>query len=670
MKIRTALADGLDRIRTSQTFALVAIAAVVGLATGMGVWFFKRIIDAVQFVMTQGFGPFEPGFGKWIIIFIPVVGGIIVGLTSHYLIGEERLHGVAGVMELVALAGGRLRYKSAPVKAIASAIAIGTGAPVGPEDPSVQIGANIGSMVAQLLRLSDERIRMLVAAGSAAAIAAAFNAPIAGVFFALELILGEIDGNALGMMLVASVASSAFTQAVSGPEPAFHVPTYAFKSAWEFPLYLGLGLLAGPISAAYIRLLYTMQDFFHGIELPAWLKTAATGLIIGIVGLFLPKVLGIGYDTIQEILNKNDFAIWLLLALLFVKLILTPLSIGGGFLGGVFAPSLYLGAALGGAYGIVVATLFPGLGISPAAFALVGMAAVLAGSVHAPLTATILLFEMTNDYRIILPVMLAAAVSLLLSQRIQRDSIYLTGLARLGIQLDRGRDVQILQGITVGEAMHTNTDTLSESQTLEQAADRLAHTHHHGMPVVNAAGHLVGILTVQDIDKVEAAKRGFTTVGEACTHEMLVTYPNETLSDALLRMSHRDVGRLPVVEQNNPRKLVGVLRRADVIHAYEIALTRRTTQRHRARRVRLDAFTPAQVNVSDVAIEVGAPCAGKKMLEVPWPHESLIASVRRGSQVFIPHGDTVLKPGDILVLVAEGQAREDALQLCRKPDDR
>jgi CIC family chloride channel protein len=243
-------------------------------------------------------------------------------------------------------------------------------------------------------------------------------------------------------------------------------------------------------------------------------------------------------------------------------------------------------------------------------------------------------------------------------------------LARLGIQLDRGRDVQVLQGITVGEAMRTNTDTLPESATLEEAAAILEHTHHHGLPVVNAAGNLVGVLTVQDIDKVEEATRGIKTVGEACTHEMLVTYPSETLSDALLRMSHRDVGRLPVVDRNNPRKLMGVLRRSDVIHAYEIALTRRTTQRHRAREVRLDAFTPAQVNVSDVIIEIGAPCAGKRMKEIPWPHDSLIASLRRGSQVFIPHGDTILKPGDILVVVAEGKAREGVLQLCHKPDDR
>ncbi len=664
MALREKFLNWMDRVPTSQTLWLGTISVCVGLTTGLGVWLFKRSIDVVQFIMTGGFNYIEPVAGKWSIVLVPAVGGVIVGLISYYFVQEERHHGVAGIMESVALAGGRLRYKQVPVKAAISAISIGAGASVGPEDPSVQIGANLGSMFAQMLRMSDERIRTLVAAGSAAAIAAAFNAPIAGVFFALELILGEISENALGMILIAAVASSLFTQAVSGPEPAFHIPTYAFNSFWELPLYLALGLLAGPVSAVYTRLLYFLQDLFHHWQIPSWVKAASGGLILGVVGIFLPQVLGVGYGTIQEILNKNDLTFWLLLALLIAKLILTPLSLGSGFKGGVFAPSLYLGAALGGAFGLAASALFPSLDINPSAFALVGMAAVLAGTVHAPLTATILLFEMTNDYRIILPVMFAVAVSLIISQRIQRDSIYLTGLARHGIRLDRGRDIEVLQTITVGEAMQTDTLTLPESTNLTEAAEILARTRHHGLPVVDEIDNLTGILTVQDIESVDETRREATTVGQACTHELLVAYPGESLSSALQRMGHSDVGRLPVVDRNYPRKLLGMLRRADVIRAYDIALTRRTTQRHQAGEIRLDAITPEQVNVSDVMVERGATCAGKKMSEISWPHDSLIATVRRGNQVFIPHGDTLIKPGDILVVVAEGQDREEVLRLC------
>ena len=662
--IKEKIQSWLDRVPTSQTLSLGIVAVAVGVITGMGVWLFKRMIDIVQLGMTKGFGLFESKLGIVVIVLIPVVGGIIVALISRYFIGAEQVHGVAGIMESVALAGGRLRYKTAPAKIVASAISIGVGASVGPEDPSVQIGANLGSWIGQFLHSSDERLRVLVAAGSAAAIAAAFNAPIAGVFFALELILGEINGNALGMLLVASVASSVVTQALSGPEPAFHVPAYAFHSVLELPLYIGLGLLAGPTSALYVRSLYFFKDAFHNLHLPDWTKLAITGLILGIVGIYLPQVLGVGYGTIQDILNAPNLALGLLLALLIAKIILTPVSLGGGFMGGVFAPSLYLGATLGGAFGLIAAHLFPGLNISPSAFALVGMAAVLAGAVHAPLTATILLFEMTNDYRIILPVMLAVAVSLILSQRIQRDSIYITGLVRLGIRLDRGRDVLVLQAITVGEAMHLNTETLRESLPLMEAARLLAQTRHHGMPVVNDNGNLVGILTIQDIDKVEESKRENTIVGQACTHELLVAYPNESLNDALLRMGSHDVGRLPVVDRNHPRKLVGILRRTDVIRAYEIALTRRATQRHKAEQIRLDAVTPENVDVRDITVDANALCANKQMSEIPWPHDSLIATVRRGNKVFIPHGDTVIMSGDILVVVAEGQGLEDVVRLC------
>ncbi len=664
--MKANLANLWERLARSQTLTSGAIAVVVGLSAGVGVWLFKQAIALVQWGLAGSLGQAARAYGGWLLVLAPALGGLLVGLISQYLIGEERLHGVAGIMEAVALAGGRLRYRRVPLKAAASAISIGAGAAVGPEDPSVQIGANLGSMFGQLWRLSDERVRTLVAAGAAAAIAAAFNAPIAGVFFALELILGEIGGDAMGILLVASVSSAVVTQAVSGPEPAFHVPAYAFGSAWELPLYLGLGLLAGPVAALYVRLLYLMQDLFRAVRLPRWAKTAAAGLVVGLVGLALPQVLGVGYQTIAEILNQNSFSIWLLLALMLGKLALTPLSIGGGFAGGVFAPSLYIGAALGGAYGLAMAALFPGLGLNPATFALAGMAAVLAGAVHAPLTAVLLLFEMTNDYHLILPLMFAVAVSLILSRRLQRDSVYAMGLARHGIRLERGRDVEVMEGLRVGEVMFADAHSLPEDASLLEAAETLASLRRHGLPVTGASGELVGILTLQDIDQVDPAQRGVTRVGAACTRDLLVAYPDETLGEALLNMSHRDLGRLPVVDRANPRKLLGVLRRADIIRAYELALTRRANRRHQAHQTRLDALTHEQVTVVDVAVDPAAACVGKKMSEIAWPAESLIASVQRGREVFIPHGDTVIEAGDTLVVVASQEAGAIVARLCGK----
>jgi chloride channel protein, CIC family len=646
----------LEQISNSQTLLLGGSAVFVGLATGAGVWLFKWLIQLVS-------GLVYGAISGWMVALIPMIGGILVGLIALYFVGEEKLHGTAGIMQSVALAGGRLPYRKAPVNTVAAILSIASGASVGPEDPAVQIGANLGSILGQNLRLSDERIRTLVAAGAAGAIAAAFNAPIAGVFFALEIVLGEISGGSLGMILVAAVTSSVFTQAVSGSSPAFQVPAYTFSSAWELPLYIGLGLVAGPISALYVYLLYKVKDIFGLIKIALPVKTALAGLMVGVVGLYLPQVLGVGYAAIGEVLN-NNLGLWMLVALLIAKLVLTPVSLGGGFFGGVFAPALFIGAMLGGAFGSVSAQFFPGLGMDPSAFALVGMAAVLAGSVHAPLTAVILLFEMTGDYRIILPLMLAVAISLLISQRIRKDSVYALGLARQGIRLERGRDVEVMSAITVGEAMQAGEEALPESMNLSDAAEALALSRHHGLPVVNSEGLLSGILTVQDIDRATG-----DTVGDACTREVEVAFPEETLNMALRRMSQRDVGRLPVVARANPRKLLGVLRRADVIHAYDLALTRRVSQRHREHAVRLGALTPQRVDVSDVVLETGTQADGKAIKEIPLPRGCLIASVRRGSQVFIPHGETVLYAGDVLVVVAEGAALEEVVRLCHQPDD-
>jgi CIC family chloride channel protein len=311
----------LKRLQPSESVVLGALAIVVGITSGAGVWLFKWLIDQVEQLTFGQLGAALEHLGGWTMLLLPILGGLIVGLLLHFFIGEERHHGVAWVMEAVALAGGRLRYKRIPLKTVAAAISIGSGASVSPEDPSVQLGSNIGSMLGQLLRLSDERMRALVAAGAASGIAAAFNAPIAGVFFALEIILGEITGSALGVVVLSGVISAVFTQAVSGPEPAFHIPAYAFNSAWELPLYLGLGLLAGPIAALYVKFLFVTPDVYQRwFKAPRWLRPVSAGLMVGVVGIFLPQIFGVGYETIGGILQCENLGISLLLGLLIAKL--------------------------------------------------------------------------------------------------------------------------------------------------------------------------------------------------------------------------------------------------------------------------------------------------------------------------------------------------------------
>ena len=654
----------LDQAALPESVQIGAAAVVVGLLGGAGVWLFKQLISLVQQLAGALGGTLQP-LGGWTAALLPALGGLVVGLVAVRFIGRERYHGLSAIIEACALAGGRLPFRKAPVRVVAAAISIGAGASVGPEDPSVQVGANLGSLVGQALRFSEEHTRALVAGGAAAGIAAAFNAPIAGVFFALEVLLGELSGSSFAFAAIASVISAIFTQAVSGTQPAFSVPPYSLNSIAELPLYLVLGLLSGPLAAAYIRLIYLARASFHALALPEWAKPALAGLVVGLVGIFLPQVLGVGYGTIADILSGGShITILMLLALLVAKLVLTPLSIGGGFVGGVFAPSLFLGASLGGAFGLALNGLFPGLGASPTAYAMVGMAAVLAGTVHAPLTAVLLLFEMTQDYRIILPLMFAVAVSLVVSRRLQKDSVYLLPLVQNGIRLESGRDVEVLEGLSVSEVMTRDWPVLSEGDSAMTAMDQFGRTRSHGLPVLDRRGELVGMLTLQDLEKVVTEEGKQKTAGELCTRDLLTVFPDESIGTALRRMGGRDIGRLPVVNRANPRQLVGLLRRSDVIRAYDVALARHAAMRHRTAQARLGILSG--VAVHELQVQAGSPCAGKHIGEVSWPRDCVISTIRRGQAVLLPHGDTLLQASDVLVVVTEGSGLEEARALCQK----
>lgn len=651
--------------QTRATLMHAGLAIAIGLASGLGVYFFKFLINFFnRLFFTDIYQVILPRI-SWGICVLPVLGGLLVGLLRRYWIGEEKHHGIAGIMEATALAGGRLRYYRIPAKTVVSALSIGSGASVGPEDPSVQIGASLGSMVGQKFKLSDDTTRSFVAAGAAAGIAAAFNAPIAGVFFALEVILGQIGVSSMGAIVISAVSSAAITQALSGSQPAFIVPEYAINSAWELPLYFGLGLLAGPLAAAYVRLIYTVQDSFQSWKVPGWLKPAAAGLAIGITGIFLPQVFGAGYETIERILSGENPGILLLLVLVAAKLILTSISIGGGFMGGIFAPSLFLGALLGAAYGTITEALFPGLGLSTVAFAMVGIAAVLAGTIHAPITAIILLFEMSNDYRIILPLMLAVIVSLLISQIFQRESIFTLGLMRKGINLNRRRDMDILQAITVSEVMQPPPPILLETDSLERAKAVFDESKHYALPVLNVLGELCGILTVLDWEQAHEREIQVDVIFEIFTRDPITVFPDETVDQALLKMSPKDLGRLPVVSRETPTEIVGWLRRNDIIRAYDIAVTRRAALRHSVNQIRLAAFNPEQVNVTEVTVQPNSLLANHLVYEIKFPKESMIATVKRGRKTIIPRGDTLIRPGDVLVIVAEGEAKSIIENLCK-----
>ena len=651
--MRNHLDAFLDRLpfHNERYYEVIAV-LVVGLGGGGLVLLFKAAIRWVQNLFFTDLYSLLQTWGAWTIMLLPLLGGLMVGLLRQNFVKQERHHGVAGIMEAVALAGGRLRYKRIPLKSLTAVLSIGSGASVGPEDPSVQIGANVGAFVAQKLRTSEENARMFVAMGAASGIAAAFNAPIAGVFFAIELVLGEFTTTSFGMIVFGSVISSVLTRAIVGPSPAFAVPAYTLHSPVELIFYLILGLLAAFISVAYIKGIYWAHDWFHHSHLPIWVRPVLIGALIGVVGIWFPQIFGDSYEAIDDILFGRELVVWIMLVLLVLKIFATALSLGAGFMGGVFAPSLFLGAALGGSFGVLADKLFPSLQIVPSAFALVGMAAVLAGTVRAPVTAIMLLFEMTNDYRIILPLMFAVAVSVFFSQWLHRESVYELSLVRKGIHLQRGRDVDVLETLTVAEMMKPAPAIVQTDAPLQAASDLLLHERVHGLPVINSTGVLCGVITVEDITRAieQRPENASKPVEQFCTQKLIMAHPDETVNQVLRNMNRYDIGRMPVVEETNPTRMIGWINRVDLIRAYDVALAKRTATRHTLSQVRLGAVSDAEVFEFEVAPD--SPVDGKLLSEVTWPKGSLVASIQRGRKLIIPHGDTQLASGDHLAVVA------------------
>ena len=658
------LADWLDQSGASETGVLVTMALVVGLGTGLGAVGFIWLIRQFHLVFSAAGDWGIQALAWWAIALVPMVGGLIGGPFIVRFAREAKGHGVPEVMTAIALRGGRIRPRVVVVKALASAICIGSGGSAGREGPIVQIGAAFGSTVGQIFRLSDDRIRNLVACGAAAGIAATFNAPIAGAIFALEVILGEFTTRYFASVVLSSVAASIVSRSLLGSNPAFIVPAYSLVSAREVGLYAILGILAALIAILFVRVLYWFEDLFDSSTLPEMLRPAVGMLLVGVLGLAYPQVLGSGLEFIGETLVQNQ-GFTLLLVLSFAKILATSFTLGAGNSGGVFAPALFIGAMLGGAFGDIVHSWWPALTGPAGAYALVGMAAVFAGAARAPITAVLIVFEMSNDYRLILPLMMATVISTLLAEHLFRESIYTLKLTRRGIRLERGHDIDVMQGILVGEAMTRDIDTVDADLPLPDLERTFVETHHHGFPVLGSDGGLSGVVTLQDLER--AKERGSIEtlrVRDIATANLLVAYPDEPLWAALKRLGTRDIGRLPVVSRNNPRQLLGIIRRNDIVRAYNLAIARRAEMQERRQRLQLGKLT----NTEFVELEIipHSPLIGLKVRDLKLPRESLVVSIRRGRNVIIPHGDTVLQEGDHVVVLAEANYVADIKSLFRR----
>ncbi|MGC8958731.1 MAG: chloride channel protein [Chloroflexia bacterium] len=615
--------------------------------TGRGFTIVLRLATGAQWTVPLG----SDGIWAYLLVLgIPALGLCLAAGLMRLLAGDAPGHGVAGIMEAMALRGGRLRVRPALARVLASILTIASGGSVGPEDPNVQIGATVGSWLGQRLHLSTERVQTLVACGAASGIAAAFNAPVAGVFFAQEIILGEFTVGGLSMVVISTVSASVISRILRGESPAFLIPEYSLRSPWEVFLYLALGLLAALASVFYVRILLAIEEMLSRWKSPFLLRAALGGLAVGAVGLAFPQLFGVGYETMDALLRGEEVATGVLLALLLLKPLLTATTLGSGGSGGVFAPSLFIGSMLGGAFGQVVQRLFPQVTAPAPAYALVGMGAVLAGAVHCPITAIFLLFEMTRDYHIILPIMLCAVVSTLVSRRLAPGSVYTGRLAQRGIYLHLGRDLNVMEMVTVEEAMSRDFDTARPEMTLEELGRLFEQSAHHGFPVVDREGRLRGIVTLTDYHRALEEGKG-RTVADICTADPLTLFPDQSLHEAMCLFSARDVGRIPVVSREDPRRIVGLLRRYDLIRAYNKGLARRAEMERRMQEMRLASHRGGELLTLE--LPAGAAAIGYAVRDLHLPLGTIIVAIQRGGRALIPRGNTSLQAGDSLILMVD-----------------
>ena len=657
----------LDRWQPPETGVLIVTALIVGLGGGLGAVAFRWLINSFRHFFFDVMRDWLWFMGPAYVVVVPALGGLIVGLLVYFFAREAKGHGVPEVMEAIAIRGGRIRPVVVVVKSLASSVCIGSGGSVGREGPIVQIGSALGSTVGQLLRLSDERVRNLVACGAAAGIAATFNAPIAGVIFALEVILGEFSVAYFSTVVISSVTASVVGRIAFGNVPAFVIPEYSLVSPWELLLYVLMGGLAGLVALLFVRVLYWSEDLFDDWRFPEYVKPAAGGLLVGVIGFYFPQVFGVGYPAIGDAL-LGRMALGIMGLLILLKILATSLTIGSGGSGGVFAPSLFIGAMAGGVFGTVAHRILPGITAAPGAYALVGMAAVFAGAAHAPITAIIILFEMTNDYRIILPLMLATVVSTLLAQRLYPESIYTLKLSRRGVRLEHGRDIDVMQGVLVGEAMTTHVETVDADLALPELDLAFRETHHHGFPVLDASGELFGVVTIQDLERAkERESINGLLVRDVATRRVLVAYPDEPVWAALKRLGTRDVGRLPVVDRQNPKRLVGAIRRHDIVRAYQVGIGRKLDMQARTDQLRLGKLTGTEL--VDVEVLPASPVVHRPVKELKLPDDCVLVSVLRDNRVIIPHGDTRLMPGDRLTALVGLGCMPDFQRILRDAPD-
>ena len=552
----------------SETHFLIILAVIIGLGGGLGAVGFRWLIGAFrELFLVKGAALLGH---RYLLPLIPAAGGLLVGILVLRWAREARGHGVPEVMAAVATEDGRIRPRVAIIKSLASALCIGSGGSVGREGPIVQIGSALGSTIGQLFGLNDQRLKILVGCGAAAGIAATFNAPIAGVIFALEVILGDFTITAFSPIIISSVLATALARSVLGNEPAFIVPMYQTFSPYELGYYAILAVLGGAAAVGFTRILYWMEDRFDDWTISEYAKPVIGGLLVGGIGIYFPQVFGVGYEAITDVVH-NRTGLGLILILFVAKFLATSFTLGSGGSGGIFAPSLFLGATLGGIFGNAVHALTPGVATEPGAYALVGMAVFVAGTTHAPLTAMLILFELTDDYKIILPLMLATTISTLIAKWLYAESIYTLKLSRRGLHISQGIDLSVLQSIHVRDILSPDFPSVSMNTSLGDVVHLLEEDGYTDFPVVDNGGDLRGVVSFHDIRPVmmRGELHPLLLAVDMMREDAPAVTSDASLLEALNLFSQSDIHNLPVVEDTPQKRLVGMITRSALMERYD-----------------------------------------------------------------------------------------------------
>ncbi|UCD31887.1 MAG: chloride channel protein, partial [Desulfobacterales bacterium] len=475
------------------------------------------------------------------------------------------------VIESVTTWQSTIRHRVTILKALVTSFLIGSGASVGLEGPIVQIGASIGSSLAQLFRLDPDLRRVCLACGAAAGIAATFNAPIAGTLFAVEIILLDIEIRHISHIIISSVIASVFARIFWGEFPTFEVSSFQMTSYRELVVYLMLGLFAGLLAIVFVWLIYTTDNMFSRLKIPEWTKPTIGGLFLGLIGLKFPYVLGVGYETVNLALDSS-LILKAAILVMGAKILATSVCIGSGMSGGIFAPSLVLGATLGTIVGLITTQLLPDLTLSPSDYALVGMGAVVAGTTLAPITSILTIFELTNTYQIILPLMVACIASAILVRVLFGYSAYEMKLLKKGTTIVRGHDISILRTMLVKDFINRDFESLEDATPFSEVMDQIIESSYPHFVVLNSKEELVGVLSLRDLrpflTKFDELKDSMIAA-DFMTKDVVTVLTNDTLEKALILFEKHRIAFLPVTAPDNNRKVLGILKKDDLLQAYQ-----------------------------------------------------------------------------------------------------